>query len=95
MSEQMHFAEDHNQDNRLYIKVGNTIDTLVRKFYKRNKRPQSEFEETITYEIHARLLKKILDKRYSQGGVMILSNYHFIINDEIACSLNQLIKVKK
>jgi hypothetical protein len=90
-SDQLHFAIDHNQDDKLYIKAGNTIDTLVSKVYNRVRQPQSQFEETISYEIPAPQLKNLLDKGHSQGGEMKLSNYRFIISDEIACSLHQLI----
>ena len=94
-SDQMHFAVDHNQDNKLYIKVGNIIDTLTNTVYKRDKEPQSQFEETIAYEIPAPELQNLLDKRYSQGGEITLSNFHFTISDEIACSLYQVIKANK
>lgn len=90
----MHFAIDQNQDNRLIIKAGNFIDTLTTKVYKRDKEQGSQFEETVSYEIPEVKLKELLDNWYSHGSTMLLSNYSIIISDEIACSLNQLIKVK-
>jgi hypothetical protein len=94
-SNQMHFANDHHQDNRLYIRTGETTDTLISKFYKRDKQPQSHFEETISFEIPASNLTSILARRSTNGGTIALSNYNFTISDDIACSLKQLIDMKK
>ena len=91
-SSQLHFAKGINSDTKLYIKVGGKIDTVMQKFYKMEKK--AKFVEITSYEIHADTLSRILADTYRKGGGFSLSNYEFTINDEIACSLKQLVAAK-
>ncbi|OOQ60332.1 hypothetical protein [Mucilaginibacter pedocola] len=92
-SNQVQFVDRTGSMYSVYLKAGNNTDTIYNKVYRRDVKGQ--IEELASYEIAPYLLKKILSNRYEYGGEISIADYNFTISDDIACSLNQLIDIKK